>query len=143
MDQLTVFETEHWEVSHRIDSRYPGYLLASSKTNESEIYNLSSESLRELGSVLSKTEILLRKHFDPHKVIMAKLGFSENTRCHFHLIPATLELIEEIGAHPKYTNEPDGNDTILYTNREYCERNLSVDEQRTLINIVEQLRKNS
>ena len=28
---LRIFETDHWQVTHRKDSRYPGFLILSAK----------------------------------------------------------------------------------------------------------------
>lgn len=140
MNELLIFETEYWEVSHRQDSRLAGYLIASSKSNASEVHQLCSDSLAELGLILSESEKILRNAYRPHKVIMAKLGFSKGFQCHFHLIPATNDLLKEIASHPSYTDEPDGNDAILYISREYCERPLSLEEKSSLNKTVRQLK---
>jgi diadenosine tetraphosphate (Ap4A) HIT family hydrolase len=73
----TIFETDHWAVSHRKDSRYPGFLIVASKSDVVEISGLSQDALSELGHVLAKTESILISHFKPYRVITAKLGFSK------------------------------------------------------------------
>ena len=40
-----------------------------------------------------------------------------------------LKLLSEIAAHPNYAEVPDGNDTVLFLSREYCERPLTPEEQ--------------
>lgn len=99
-DNLLVFETHFWRVTHRRDSRYPGYLIASSLCKGCELSELEEGALKELGGVLAKAEGVLLKAFAPYKVIVAKLGFSKGFSCHFHLIPATANLMNEISSHP-------------------------------------------
>lgn len=138
---LTIFESQHWLVSHRRDSRYAGLLIVSSKSDSSEMSSLEPEALSELGSVLVKTEKLLISYYKPYRVITAKLGFSAGHSCHFHVIPVRTSLLKEIIAHPNYTNEPDGNDALLFVSREYCERKLTLEESSIQKNTINQLRK--
>lgn len=137
----TIFESQHWLVSHRRDSRYAGLLIVSSKSDVSDISGLESGALSELGSVLAKTEKLLITHYDSYRVITAKLGFSAGHSCHFHVIPVSISLLEEIVSHPSYTNEPDGNDALLFVSREYCERELTTEESFIQKSTINQLRK--
>jgi diadenosine tetraphosphate (Ap4A) HIT family hydrolase len=125
---LTIFETSYWKITHREDSRYPGHLILASKNCSSEISALDTAALTELGSVMAKAEQLLISAYNPYRVITAKLGFSAGYGCHFHMLPVSRELLGEIAMHPDYTNEPDGNDVLLYVSREYCERSLTEDE---------------
>ena len=83
---------------------------------------------------------LLFEVFSPYKVIVAKLGFSKGFSCHFHCIPATNEFMKEIANHSGYTSEPDGNDALLYASREYCERELTIEEKMAMEKTVSQLR---
>lgn|SRR5690606_16579419 len=142
MDNLLIFQTGFWRVTHRSDSRYPGYLIASSIADGAELGDLCERSLRELGGVLSKAEAILRRAFSPYKVMVAKLGFSKGFRCHFHLIPATAALMDEIVAHPAYSDEPDGNDALLFVSREFCERALTNEEKSEMEQTVARLREN-
>lgn len=71
---------------------------------------------------------------------MAKLGFFGGFSCHFHVVPATASLLQEIVAHPAYSNEPDGNDVMLFVSREYCERELTHCERNVMEQEVERLR---
>jgi diadenosine tetraphosphate (Ap4A) HIT family hydrolase len=140
MNELCIFESDFWMISHRKDSRYQGYLIVSSKSEASEISELCIGSLQEIGHVLSRTEKLLFEVFSPYKVIVAKLGFSKGFSCHFHCIPATNEFMKEIANHSGYTSEPDGNDALLYASREYCERELTIEEKMAMEKTVSQLR---
>ena len=137
---FTIFESQHWLVSHRRDSRYAGLLIVSSKSDASEISDLDSGALSELGGVLAKTEKLLIFHYEPYRVITAKLGFSAGNSCHFHVVPVSINLLNEIVAHPSYTNEPDGNDALLFASREYCERELTIEESSMQKSTINQLR---
>lgn len=140
MDNLLVFKTEFWQVTHRRDSRYPGYLMASSVLNGCGLSDLPSGALLELGGVLTKAEGILQRAYSPYKVMVAKLGFSRGFSCHFHVVPATASLLREIAAHPAYSNEPDGNDAMLFVSREYCERDLTHGERHEMEQVVERLR---
>lgn len=140
MNDLTIFETEFWKVTHRKDSRFPGYLMASSKSKSSSISDLCTGTLTEMGSVLAKVESLLISSYHPFRVITAKMGFSAGYSCHFHIIPVTQQLLEEVIANPRYSKDPDGNDVLLFTSREYCERDLSLEEHSLQIKAVEYLR---
>jgi diadenosine tetraphosphate (Ap4A) HIT family hydrolase len=125
MTSHLIFETEHWLVGHRRDSRHPGYLMVSSREQQSDLCHLTSEALMELGSVLKRTEELLRAAYNPLKVLFYKLGFSPGFSCHFHVAPVTQALLDEVIRHPQYDNDPDGNDVILFLSRVYCERELT------------------
>jgi diadenosine tetraphosphate (Ap4A) HIT family hydrolase len=140
MDPLLIFETEHWVVSHRADSRWPGYLVVAARTPHPDLRDLDEAALAALGGVLKDTETLLRRAFAPHKVIFAKLGFSPGASCHFHAIPATAALLAEIAAHPAYAAEPDGNDAMLFVSRVYCERALDERESSQLRATIAMLR---
>lgn len=69
-----------------------------------------------------------------------KFGFSSGYSCHFHILPVNKKLLNEIVAHPGYTNEPDGIDVLLFACREYGERALTAEEQALQIKAVKQLR---
>lgn len=112
---------DHWQVNHRLGSTYPGYLMASSKEDVCEISELSAVALAELGTVLSDLERIIMKAYGVRKVLMSKLGISIGFNCHFHVVPVYDWIMQAIESNPSYTNEPDGNDVMLYVNREYCE----------------------
>lgn len=125
MSGFVVFKTAHWVVSHRIDSRYSGYLIVSSTEQFDELAKVGPQALNELGNILSTVEKLLIFAYSPYKVIIAKLGFSKNLSCHFHALPITDTVLQEIIQHPKYTGEPDGKDAMLFISREYYENPLT------------------
>jgi diadenosine tetraphosphate (Ap4A) HIT family hydrolase len=140
MDPHVIFETDHWVVSHRADSRWPGYLMVCARAARPDVCDLDAEALSELGRVLGDTERLLRRALSPHKVVFAKLGFTPGFACHFHAIPVTAALLAEIASHPDYADEPDGNDAMLFVSRVYCERALDTRQSRQLTATIGMLR---
>jgi hypothetical protein len=104
-----------------------------------DLHELDVDALLELGPVLKNAELLLRTVYSPFKVIFAKLGFSNGFACHFHVAPVTNTLLAEIASHPDYADEPDGNDTMLFLSRNYCERALTLQEQERIIGTVSML----
>ncbi|MBN8828202.1 MAG: hypothetical protein J0H68_05800 [Sphingobacteriia bacterium] len=138
---LKIIKTEYWNISHRNDSRYLGYLIISALENVSDISELSPDALSELGLMLAETEKLLINLYSPFKVIISKLGFSKGFNCHFHMIPISEQILQEIARHPNYCQEPDGIDTMLFICREYCERPLNKEEDQNIKQEVKKLRK--
>ncbi|MBK5516781.1 hypothetical protein [Pseudomonas sp. TH10] len=128
MDELSVFKNPHWAVTHRRDARYDGYLIISSEETASGLSGLSHAALASLGSVMKAVELLLTKAYAPYKVVFYKLGFSPGFNVHFHVAPVSQALLAEISNYPGYSDNPDGNDAIVFLSREYCERSLSADE---------------
>jgi diadenosine tetraphosphate (Ap4A) HIT family hydrolase len=125
MNELIIFQTDHWIASHRSDSRYLGYLMLSSVQKAAEISFLDAMALADLGRILKIMEKLLLSTYTPHKVIMSKLGFTSGFNVHFHVVPISLDLLQEL----KHTNaEPDGIDAHLFICRKYCEKVLTVDQ---------------
>ena len=75
---------------------------------------------------------------------MAKLGFSKRFSCHFHVLPISDNLLHEIAInnhHSHANNEPDGVDALLFINRKYCEKKLTLNEYKILSETVGLLRK--
>lgn len=128
MDRLVIFELEYWQVTYRKDARLPGNLIVSAKSDHPNLSDLNIRGLEEMGKTLATVETLLNRCYNPYKVIFAKLGFSSGYGAHFHAVPISSELLNEIIDHPDYSNEPDGNDALLYVSREYAERNLTEHE---------------
>lgn len=128
MDELTVFGNAHWNVSHRRDARYEGYLIISAVETAADLSDLSNDALSSLGLVMKKVELVLRQAYSPYKVVFYKLGFSSGLNVHFHVAPVSEGLLAEIAKHTDYSDEPDGNDAIVFLSREYCERILSAEE---------------
>ena len=140
MDPYRIFAARHWQVTHRRDSRYSGYLMVSAREGKSELHELSPASLQELGAVLADAERLLRSAYAPQKVVFYKLGFSPGFAIHFHVAPVTAELLDEIRSHPGYADDPDGNDAILFLSRVYCERELDREESARMAQEIQRLR---
>ena len=140
MDELSVFKNPHWAVTHRRDARYDGYLIISSEETASGLGGLSHEALASLGLVMKAVELLLTKAYAPYKVVFYKLGFSPGFNVHFHVAPVSEALLAEISNHPGYSDNPDGNDVIIFLSREYCERSLSADEKEKQLSAVRRLK---
>jgi diadenosine tetraphosphate (Ap4A) HIT family hydrolase len=140
MTSYTVFEGNHWLVGHRQDSRYPGYLMVSSRESKADLSELTTDALQELGPTLKRAEQLLQSVYAPYKVIFYKLGFSSGFSCHFHVAPVTRRLLTEIKENPDFTDDPDGNDAILFLSRVYCERSLTDVELIDMRNTISQLK---
>ncbi len=138
---LDIFETNYWRISHRVDSWYCGYLMVSSKDSASDLHQLSKNALNELGNVLAITEKLLILVYSPYKVLTVKLCFSPGFSCHFHMLLVTHLLLEEIKSHPLYGSDPDGVDAMLFVNREYCDKTLNQEQNKTILKTVAQLKK--
>ncbi|WP_448124036.1 hypothetical protein [Pseudomonas veronii] len=140
MDELRVFSNTHWIVTHRRDSRYDGYLIISSEETASDLSDLSDEAMSSLGLVMKTSERLLAKVYSPYKVMFYKLGFSPDFNAHFHVAPVSEDLLAEISKHPGYSDNPDGNDAIVFLSREYCERPLTAGEAEKQLSAVHLLR---
>ena len=130
MNEFTIFETDCWTISHRRDSRYPGYLIVSAHNEVQDLTNLSKEALEGLGNALCQTEKLLNFVYKPYKTIIGKFGFTSGFSLHFHILPITNKLLKEISAYKN--TQPDGIDAIAFVCRKYCERKLSNDELETI-----------
>ncbi|MBN3966897.1 hypothetical protein IMW75_16610 [Pseudomonas gregormendelii] len=140
MDELRVFNNTHWTVTHRRDARYDGYLIISSEETASGLGGLSHEALASLGPVMKAVELLLTRAYAPYKVVFYKLGFSPGFSVHFHVAPVSEALLAEISNHPGYSDNPDGNDVIIFLSREYCERSLSAYEMEKQLSAVRRLK---
>jgi len=139
MDEVDIFNTAHWAVTHRRDARYDGYLIISSVETASDLNELSDEALSSLGLIMKAVERLLAKAYTPYKVVFYKLGFSPGLNVHFHAAPVSKDLLAEVSRHPGYPDAPDGNDVIVFLSREYCERPLNaieVEKQRVAVRLL-------
>jgi diadenosine tetraphosphate (Ap4A) HIT family hydrolase len=141
MDKFIIFVTNHWIISHRRDSRYPGFLIVSSRDEVQDLTDLNKEALNELGSVLFQTEKLLNYVYKHYKTVIGKFGFTSGFSLHFHVLPITNEILKEIIAHGNYKQEkPDGIDAINLVCRKYCERELNDSETRSIESTVKMLK---
>lgn len=72
--------------------------------------------------------------------MLYKLGFSPGFRAHFHVAQVSEDLLAEISKHPGYSDNPDGNNAIVFLSREYCERPLTAGEAEKQLSAVHLLR---
>ena len=89
---------------------------------------------------MKAVELLLTRAYAPYKVVFYKLGFSPGFNVHFHVAPVSEALLAEISNHPGYSDNPDGNDAIIFLSREYCERPLSAYEMEKQLSAVRRLK---
>ncbi|UPT39564.1 hypothetical protein [Pseudomonas amygdali] len=89
---------------------------------------------------MKTSERLLAKVYSPYKVMFYKLGFSPGLNAHFHVAPVSKDLLAEISKHPGYSDNPDGNDALVFLSREYCERPLTAGEAKKQLLAVHLLR---
>ncbi len=141
MKELEVFRTSHWVISHRSDSRYPGYLIASSKDKIDDFQKLTAEAMSDLKIALTKAERLVILVYGQSKAIIAKLGQHEKI-IHFHIVPISSILAKHIAHHPQYsTITPEEKRILLYVNKEYCEIPLNEQQKEEILLEVSALRK--
>ncbi|WP_434362166.1 hypothetical protein NF212_18345 [Parasalinivibrio latis] len=95
--------------------------MVASKQKATSLSELGSDSLGELGLVLSDVERLLFQAFSPYKVIFSKLGFSEGFNCHFHAVPVGTDMLDEVKKQSNLADNPNGLDVFYHINKHYCD----------------------
>ncbi len=70
--------------------------------------------MSSLGLVMKTSERLLAKVIFPLQSNVLKLGVSPDFNAHFHVAPVSEDLLAEISKHPGYSDNPDGNDAIVF-----------------------------
>lgn len=130
--QLLIFETRHWRVSHRMDSALPGYLMVGTTTEGAELSDLTAEALTELGPVLATAQDMLKASLQAKHVYIGRYGHSSGYPVHFHVIPI-YPWVEALfwqddryrllqGLAERVDGETDGAELTLFVWREFCER---------------------
>ncbi len=134
---LTVAETEHWIINHRVDSSLPGYFMVGSRLETNELSDLSENALCELGLHLSKLQQILTELFKPLHFYVGRYGHMAGHSVHFHVIPIYDWVAQAFARderyrvfHQFYTSGVyedgsdasfDGAEMTLYVWREFCE----------------------
>jgi diadenosine tetraphosphate (Ap4A) HIT family hydrolase len=141
MNEFTIFETNHWIISHRMDSCYPGFLIASTRNKVPKMTDLSKEVLEEMGPALCEAEKLLHFVYQPYKTIIGKFGFMQGFNFHFHILPVTNVVLQEMITYSDYANKkPDGIDAITFICRKYCEKPLNNEQLKEMMATIKMLR---
>lgn len=130
---LIVKETENWLVNHRVDSALPGYLMVSSKTEASDLSQLSLSALTEMGPLLASTQRAIMDSLRPEHIYVGRYGHQPGHSLHFHFIPIYSWVKAAFSADARYgilktfyspggqNSEFDGAELTLFVWREFCE----------------------
>jgi diadenosine tetraphosphate (Ap4A) HIT family hydrolase len=93
MDNLVVFESEHFLVKQCSDVSIPGYLIITPKNKVFHFSDLSQEVLKLFSCLLARVEKVLVEVLDVEMIYIAK--FAElNKRLHFHIFPRTESILQ-------------------------------------------------
>ncbi len=133
--EVVVWETAHWQVNHRVDSRLPGYFMVSPlDTSVVTFASLSLEAAVEMGPVLTRVARALETLLQPKHLYVSRYGHDPNCHLHFHIIPAYSWVIDAFLLDERYAEvrkqrntDPsyDGAEITLYIGREWCENAVS------------------
>jgi diadenosine tetraphosphate (Ap4A) HIT family hydrolase len=132
-EQFQIAETERWLVNHRANSALPGYLMISSKTFTSDLSELSSKALCELGPLLAKAQEALKSGLGSERVYIGRYGHTQGYPIHFHVIPIYNWVEQLFWKDDRYRlletfadglgeTATDGAELTLFVWREFCER---------------------
>ena len=106
MDDLLVFETEHFTVGQARSFRLPGYLIIEAKAQYEHLDELSNDAAKDLVRCLGEAERLVHEIVAPERVYTLRFGEMQ-PRIHFHVIPRTARVaaafVSETGATPPYS----------------------------------------
>lgn len=157
-DHLMVYETDHWIVNHRVNSKLPGYFMVGSKMDTNDLSMLPTGALTELGIHLAKLQGVLAERFSPLHVYVGRYGHSAGYSIHFHVIPVydwvarafrndeRYHILREFYTDGVYDAGSDGDfdgaEMTLFIWREFCEsRNPPENQGPTIREIVAAVRK--
>jgi diadenosine tetraphosphate (Ap4A) HIT family hydrolase len=130
---LVILQTEHWLISHRVDSALPGYLMLGARMPTNELPRLPPAALAELGTLLAKAQLALNEILNPEHLYIGRYGHTAGHALHFHIIPVCGWVKQAFFENPRYrvlrnlsrpspaAAETDGAELTLYVWREFCE----------------------
>ena len=127
-----ILRTDDWQVSHRIDSALPGYLIVGARKSTGELSQMPARALTELGGLLAKAQQALTEILQPEHLYIGRYGHTSGLSFHFHVIPICAWVKQSFFDDPRYrvlqnfgersdTCETDGAELTLYVWREFCE----------------------
>lgn len=136
--EFVIYESVHWRINHRVDSKLPGYLILAPKdSGANRFQELPSEALIEMGLVLSKVTHAIEEELRPKHLYVSRYGHMSGHNFHFHIIPVYEWVIEAFLQDMQYrllsqfytlgakntgqTTGFDGAEMTLYIWRELCE----------------------
>ncbi|AZS50367.1 HIT family protein [Entomomonas moraniae] len=134
-DNLIVFNSKHWVVNHRKDSKLSGYLIMQPICSSANCNSLSIEALKEMGSIIARTEGIIKKICNPQYLYISKYGHTPDTPFHFHFIPVYQWVIDLFWSDERYrelskfgdpslSHLTDGAELTFFIWREFCEKEL-------------------
>lgn len=121
--KMIIYETDHWLLEHRKNSKLPGYLILATKDISAvSLSDLPLSALSELGSIEAKITRILESRFGARLVYICKWGFSAGNPPHFHIIPL-YDWVEKAYANDPFWSkiEPDGPAHCAYITRAFIE----------------------
>lgn len=124
-EAMTVHETPHWRINHRVKCPVPGYLMVAAKSPDAvELSDLTMGAQQEIGTLLAQTTHVLRDVLGAERVYVTRFGHDPGHTVHFHVIPVYAWIVAAYHADPRYAvgPDPDGANLTLFIWREYCER---------------------
>ena len=134
-DRFLLSQTEHWMLSHRMDSALPGYLMLSARAPVDALHRLSEEALAQMGPLLAAAQRVVESVLKPQRVYLGRYGHSPGWSIHFHVIPvydwvergfwndARYRALQAFsGLAEEVPPSTDGAELTFFIWREYCER---------------------
>jgi diadenosine tetraphosphate (Ap4A) HIT family hydrolase len=133
---LVILETEHWMLSHRVDSALPGYLILGARKPTKELSLMPPGALIELGTLLAQAQKALDEILRPQHLYIGRYGHTLGHALHFHIIPICEWVRQSFFNDPRYrvlrnfdqpfegadaADKTDGVELTLYVWREFCE----------------------
>jgi diadenosine tetraphosphate (Ap4A) HIT family hydrolase len=132
---LVILQTEHWMLSHRLDSALPGYLMLGAQKPTNELSLMPPGALTELGILLAQAQTALNAILKPRHLYIGRYGHTPGHALHFHIIPICEWVRQSFFGDPRYRvlrnfDQPssggdglatDGAELTLYVWREFCE----------------------
>jgi diadenosine tetraphosphate (Ap4A) HIT family hydrolase len=135
-EHLTILQTEHWVLNHRVDSALPGYRMLGSRARANDLSILRTEALLELGTLLARAQAALNVLLAPDHLYIGRYGHMAGHALHFHIIPFCGWVKQSFFGDPRYrvlqkfyqpseegiaVDDTDGAELTLYVWREFCE----------------------
>lgn len=141
MDNLIVFENEHFIIKQCSDVSVPGYLIIEPKIEVFYLSDLSQDVLQLLTSLLAKVEKILREVLRVEQIYIVK--FSElNKVIHFHIFPRTESIFQTyIQDNPSKRDQISGPLIFDWSRKYYKTKVEKLKEDKTIIDTLSAIRQ--
>ena len=141
MDNLIVFENEHFIIKQCSDVSFPGYLIIEPKIEVFYLSDLSQDVLQLLTSLLAKVEKILREVLRVEQIYIVK--FSElNKVIHFHIFPRTESIFQTyIQDNPSKRDQISGPLIFDWSRKYYKTKVEKLKEDKTIIDTLSAIRQ--